>query len=519
MYFDKLNLSETGQFPAILFDYLDGKPELEPFYRFTPRVSSFKSCIENRNFDDSSRKVLVRVLKTQYDSLTLPDAVSSNLEKLKHNKTFTVTTGHQLNIFTGPLYFVFKIVSVINTCRKLKEAYPDYEFVPVYWMASEDHDLDEIRSFSLFGNTYSWETSQTGPVGRMDPSTLGNLLDQLPEDIPLFRKAYTGFNRLSDSVRYYVNELFGRYGLVVIDADQQELKKSFRDVMKDDILAHHANRLVEEASTRLSGLGYDAQVYPRSINLFYMTDNSRGRIIQEEDRYRITDSDFSFSRKEILDMVDNFPERFSPNVILRPLYQEHILPNVAYVGGPAEVAYWLQLKDVFAHYQIPFPILMPRNFGMIIGKTLNKKIQKLQLSSKELFRDIGQLKSLYLERHSLNSITLDKEKAVMEEILESVKNKTRSVDQSLESFIEAEKAKIIKEFENMEKRLEKAEEKKHETGIRQVENLKEKLFPAGKLQERVENFLSFHINDPDFLSSLVEQFDPFDYRFTIFHEE
>jgi bacillithiol synthase len=389
-----------------------------------------------------AREVLVRVLNTQYGSIHVTEAVSSNLKKLENSTTFTVTTGHQLNIFTGPLYFIFKIITVINTCRKLKEVYPDHDFVPVFWMASEDHDIDEIRSFSLFGNSYSWETSQTGPVGRMDPSSLSDLIDQLPEDIPLFRKAYTGFNRLSDSVRYYVNELFGRYGLVVIDADQKELKELFSDVIKDDLFEHHANKLVEKASSRLTGLGYDAQVFPRSINLFYMENHLRGRIIRENDQFKVTDSDLSFSGNEIKEMIERSPEKFSPNVILRPLYQECILPNVAYIGGPAEVAYWLQLKDVFHHYKLHLPILMPRNFGMVIGKTLNKKMKKLQISSKDLFRDINGLKNLYLEKHAENSISLENEKKVMDEILESIKNKTKGLTRALKDSLKQKKRRF-----------------------------------------------------------------------------
>ncbi|MBR9997480.1 MAG: bacillithiol biosynthesis cysteine-adding enzyme BshC [Cyclobacteriaceae bacterium] len=519
MYCDKMDLSETGQFPDILFDYLEGKPELASFYRYAPNLASFKECTANRNLDHSVRKVLVKCLGSQYQSIQVPEAVTANIKKLENKNTFTVTTGHQLNIFTGPLYFIFKIISVINTCRILKREYPDYDFVPVYWMASEDHDLEEISSFTLFGNTYTWETSQSGPVGRMAPASLNQVIDKLPEDVALFRKAYTQFNRLSDATRYYINELFGLYGLVVIDGDQRELKDLFKDIMKDDIINHHANDLVEESSSRLTGLGYGAQVYPRTVNLFYMNDQLRGRIVREQDMYKVLETNIAFSGKEILELTEKSPEMFSPNVILRPLYQERILPNIAYIGGPAEVAYWLQLKDLFKYYNVPFPILMPRNFAMIIGKSLNKKLKKLQISGKDLFLDVNKLKGIYLEKHSANFISLESEKKIMDEILESVKNKTRSIDHSLEGFIEAEKAKILKEFATMEKKLEKAVEKKHETGIRQVENLKEKLFPGGKLQERVENFLSFYLNDPDFISTLIRTFDPFDYKFNIIYEE
>jgi bacillithiol biosynthesis cysteine-adding enzyme BshC len=516
---DKISLSDTGYFSRIFIDYLKGEPALSSFFRYTPELASFKDCIKNRNFDESSRKVLVQAIKQQYGSLQRSDTVASNINKLVKEKTFTVTTGHQLNLFTGPLYFIFKIITVINTCKKLKQAYPDYDFVPVYWMASEDHDLDEIRSFTIFGNHYSWDTSQIGPVGRMDPSSIRNLIDLLPEKIPLFEKAYTQFNRLADSVRYYVNELFGDEGIVVLDGDSRELKNLFKEIIKDDLDNHHANDLVESTSARLTGLGYGAQVYPRAINLFYMNETLRGRIFREQGIYRVMDSELSFTSEEILSLAEESPEIFSPNVILRPVYQETILPNIAYVGGPAEVAYWLQLKEVFDFYKVPFPVVIPRNFAIIIGRSLSKKMKKLMLQGKELFEDNNTLKSRYLAENASYTFSLESEKKILNEIFESIQNKTKAVDQSLEGFIGAEKAKVMKEIENIEKRLEKAEEKKQETAIHQIGSIKEKLFPEGNLQERVENFLSFYVNDPVFLNSLIQRMDPFDYRFNICYEE
>ena len=519
MFCDKINLSDTGHFPTILIDYLEGKKELSSFFRYYPEPDSFKDIIKNRGFDTSSREVLHQAIMDQYGSLSRSEIVASNINKLTNPKTFTVTTGHQLNLFTGPLYFIFKIITVINTCRILKHEYPGYEFIPVYWMASEDHDLDEIRSFTIFGNSYSWETTQTGPVGRMNPSSIRDLLNQLPEKMPLFETAYTQFNCLADSVRYYVNELFGPEGIVVIDGDHKGLKSLFKDIIKDDLVNHHANDLVENTSSRLTALGYGAQVYPRAINLFYMNDSHRGRIVREQGIYRVLDSDITFTPEEILTVAERSPEVFSPNVILRPVYQEKILPNVAYVGGPAEVAYWLQLKEVFDFYKVSFPVVMPRNFGLIIGKNLLKKMKKLMLEGKDLFEDISLLKSRYLAQHAAYTFSLESEKKILHEIFESIKNKTRTVDQTLEGFIGAEKAKVMKEIEQIEKRLEKAEEKKQETAIYQIESIKDKLFPDGNLQERVENFLSFYFNDTKFISSLVEIFNPFEFKFNICYED
>ncbi len=516
---EKVDLVKTGAYPEILLDYAKQDPRLKPFYQYPPEPGSFKDILDKKKFSSTKRKILQEVLNDQYKTMPAAGPVTENIKTLGKDKTFTVTTGHQLNIFTGPLYFIYKIITVINTCNKLKDIYPEYSFVPVYWMASEDHDLEEISSFTLFGENYIWNTGQTGPVGRMDPGSLKEIIDKLPEKIELFEKAYTEQDSLANAVRYYMNELFGKDGLVVIDADEKRLKELFKEIMKDDLTDHHANDLVEETSSELGKAGFNAQVYPRAINLFYMKDHLRGRIVREKETYQVLDTDLSFTYKEIIKLIDESPELFSPNVILRPLYQETILPNIAYVGGPAEVAYWLQLKAVFEFYKIDFPVVLPRNFAMIVGKSLNKKLSKLSVTGSDLFRDFNELKVLHLEELAENSFSLEKEKRILNEVYESIKNKTMAVNKSLEGFIGAERARLEKSIENIEKRLVKEEERKQDTSIKQLQTLKEKLFPGEGLQERHENFLTFYLNDPEFIGSIRDQFDPFDFRFNICYEE
>ena len=171
-------LRATGQFPALLLDYLDQKPELNDFYSVFPSLDGAKESIHQRaDFDPAKRATLVEVLTKQYAGITNPPDFSL----LENENTFTVTTGHQLNIFTGPLYVMYKIVTTINLARSLKATYPEYDFIPVYWMASEDHDFEEIASFNLFGQKYIWQGTPRGAVGRLDPKELEKVLDQLPE--------------------------------------------------------------------------------------------------------------------------------------------------------------------------------------------------------------------------------------------------------------------------------------------------------------------------------------------------
>ncbi|WP_017731273.1 bacillithiol biosynthesis cysteine-adding enzyme BshC [Nafulsella turpanensis] len=512
---EKIELDQLQQFSPLFLDYLKGKPELKSFYHLPPSPASFQPQIQQKQFSSQYRANLQEVLIEQYSGLPTADAVQENIRLLGLDNTFTVTTGHQLNIFTGPLYFIYKIITTINTCRELSQKYPDYHFVPVYWMASEDHDFEEINNFRLFGKEYRWESSQKGPVGAFSPNGLSSLLKELPESLPVFEKAYTENKTLSAATRQYVHELFAKEGLLVLDASHPKLKASFTDIIKADLLENQANRLVEEQSARLKEMGYKDQVFPREINFFYMKPGLRERIVREGNEFKVLNTELTFSEEELLQEVEQHPERFSPNVILRPLYQEWILPNLAYVGGPAEVAYWLQLKRVFDHFGVPFPLLLPRNFALLINKASQHKLEKTGLEAVELFKDSHELKQQLVLANVEQEISLQEEQKELEALFARIQEKAAAVDKSLEGFVGAEAAKSQKSLENIEKRIKKAEERKHETTLSQVDSLKEKLFPDNSLQERKDSFLNFYINNTGFLQELSQELHPFDFRFNI----
>jgi len=230
-----IDFSETGLFAPIFNDFIQQKEKLKKFYHRYPNIEAFKEQLKEKSQHKINRNVLVQVLETQYKEVSkVEDLVKNNIESLGDEKTFTLTTGHQLNIFTGPLYFHFKIITVINACKQLKAQYPDYNFVPVYWMASEDHDLDEIKSVQIEGKKYKWNTEQSGAVGRMNTEGLKDLAREISGEDSIFFKAYAMANNLADAVREYVNELYGKYGLIVLDGDNADLKSEFKNVIKND---------------------------------------------------------------------------------------------------------------------------------------------------------------------------------------------------------------------------------------------------------------------------------------------
>ena len=508
-------LRTTGQFPPLLLDYLDQKSELSDFYNVFPSLDGAQEAIKQRTgFDTAKRKTLVEVLTKQYARITNPPDVSV----LLNETTFTVTTGHQLNIFTGPLYVIYKIVTTVNLARALKEAYPAYDFVPVYWMASEDHDFAEIASFNFLGQKYSWPGQSKGAVGRLNPSELESVLKDLPENVPVFQKAYLENDTLANAVRCYMHDLFGTAGLVTLDADDADLKRHFLPVIEDELFNQTSGGLVAATTQGLERLGYHTPVHAREINLFYLQDDLRERIVREADVFKIVNTKRQFTEEEIREEALEHPERFSPNVVLRPLYEEIILPNLAYIGGPSEVPYWLQLKGVFDHFGVPFPMLIPRNFALYVTTASRHRVEKLGLAYEEFFKEKHSLKRDLVERLSEHTLSLDMEKYAFAEVLSKIVHKALDVDVTMEKAVLAERSRLFNSLEKLEKRIRRAEARKHNIQLDQLQNLLDTFFPGGSAQERHDNFLNFYLNNRKFIEILFEKFDPLDFKFNILEE-
>ncbi|MBX2897215.1 MAG: bacillithiol biosynthesis cysteine-adding enzyme BshC [Cyclobacteriaceae bacterium] len=521
MRIQKLELADTQAFSSFFLDYIHGKEALKSFYSQFPRIENFKAQIESKakSFPQQNRNTIAEVLQEQYKGLTISGLTQKNLESLKDHNTFTITTGHQLNIFTGPLYFVYKIVTVINACKQLKQHYPNYNFVPVYWMASEDHDYEEIKYFRAFGKKYVWETDQTGAVGRFNPKSIEKLFDQVQGDISIFKSAYTKNKTLSGAVRQYVNDLFANEGLVVVDADHPKLKRILAPVIKADILAHTPAKLVNQTNQHLEKTGYHPPVNARDINFFYLNDSLRARIEKRGETFYVLDSKLSFSSEEIQARIESNPEEFSPNVILRPLYQEMILPNLAYVGGPAELVYWLELKKVFDHVAQPFPILMPRNFALVVDAPTDRKMKKTGIDLKLFFAQKNFIFNHWVLQNSTQELTIGKEMKQVSALFENLQAKATAIDATLSQFVGAHAQRTANALNHIEQKMLRAEKRRHSEKLQQIEAVKDTLFPNGNLQERTDNLLNFYPADSQFIQQLLTHFDPFDFRFhTLIYE-
>lgn len=522
---DCISYQNSGYFTPIMIDYLNQNPELKSLYNRFPTLENFADQIleKKQNYNNEIRSTLVEVLNGQYQNLDKTELLSQNIKLLKSDRTFTVTTGHQLNLFTGPLYFLYKIVSTINLAKTLKAKYSDYDFVPIYWMATEDHDFEEINYFNFGTSKMSWNRESAGAVGHLSTEGLDKVFEEFAEKLgpqdnseklkELFKKSYLEHDNLADATRYLTNELFKEYGLVILDSDDRRLKKYFAPFAKQDLL--HNTSFNEVSATAKHFKNYNLQVNPREINLFYLHDNLRERIIREEDEFIVNNTEIKFTEAEILNELEQYPERFSPNVVMRPLYQEIILPNLTYIGGGGELAYWLELKSYFDAVNITFPMLLLRNSVLLATQKQADKADKLDLTWKQLFMKQEDLKKDLAKKLSDFPIDFSAQKQALKEQFEDLHKLANQTDPSFLGAVTAQEKKQIKGLENLEKRLLQAQKRKFADELNRAATLQNELFPNQSLQERKGNFSEYYMDYGDeMIVKLLKTLKPLEHEFT-----
>lgn len=481
--------------------------------------------LKKTSYPTSNRSILQTVLIEKYSSLENNSTALKNINQLKNDHCFTITTGHQLSLMTGPLYFVYKILHVIKQCQELNAFYPNYHFVPIYWMASEDHDFEEIKSCSLFGKSITWETEQQGAVGRMNLSGMAEVHETVKQFFANHPESeiHQLLNKLNgktygEAFFKFVHKLFSDFGLVILDGDQKEFKKHFSTVMQDEIDTQFSFNTVKKTNEFLEKENYKIQVHPREINLFFLSENKRERIIPIGSEYQIGSN--KFTKEQLLELFEKQPESFSPNVVLRPLYQEFLLPNLCYVGGVGELSYWLQLKGVFEYAKIPYPLIQARTSALWIDSNSAQKMEQYKLSIESIFKSKSELKKQFLIDNEEESIDFSLIDFQFNQLKKDFELKAESIDSAMNNRVGAEFTRIEKQIKDLKTQLEKTVKNKHEKVLKNIEQLKDKLFPNEGLQERSANFFQFcpDGNYKQKLHHLIEVMQPFSSEFLVIKE-
>lgn len=527
--FTRLSYKQTGYFSDIILDYLEGKEALQDFYVHPVSEKGMNDALQNRIQHPIDRALLVSHLRSQYELVSENSLVNRQIEALGAENSFTICTAHQPALFTGTLYFVYKILHAVRLSAHMNALHPDKKFIPVYWMGSEDADLDELGKFFLSGEKIEWKTKQTGAVGKMNTKGLEPLIDRIRGElsvlpfgsklVDLLKECYLNAPDIQTATFKLIHALFAEYGVVVIIPDSAILKQQMKSVFKTDLLENKASGIVSATIDRLTK-NYKVQANPRAINLFYFKDAIRNRIERKGDEFVVVDTEISFTEDQLLAELDQYPERFSPNVILRGLFQEMVLPNIAFIGGGGETAYWLELKDLFKAYDVPFPVLVLRNSLLLIEKKWKEKIDKTGWSISDIFRSETTLITELAMRNRREALELNAEIDTINKFYASLKAKANSIDATLNGHVEAMQARALKPIQELEKKMLRAEKEKYEAEQRQLHAIKEALFPRNGLQERIDNFMPYYAKwGNDFLHMLYENSLALEQEFGVWIEE
>ncbi len=497
----RLPYAATGFFSNIITGYLQKSADLAPFYQHSTDLAGIEAAIEARKKMPQHRNLLVAELEKQYRLVPSADPVQKNIQLLANENTFSITTAHQPVLFTGTLFFIYKILHVIRLAAWCREQLPPYNFVPVFYMGSEDADLDELGSIWLSGEKITWNTPQTGAVGRMKTEGLEPIISRIegelsvqpfgPALVQLLKDCYLNSPDIQTATFRLIDALFAQYGLVVLIPDNASLKRVMLPVFEDDLLNQTSSRIAAATIKKLS-VHYKAQAHPRPINLFYLKGNIRERIEQDGEGWKVVDKNIRFTKEQLLTELQAHPERFSPNVILRGLFQETILPNIIFVGGGGELAYWLELKGIFEQYAVAYPVLVLRNSFLVVEKKWKEKIARHGFCIADFFKPEQELLTRLATHNKSGALQLEEELDAVRTFYGSLKTKAGNIDKTLETHIEALRAKATRPLYELEKKMLRAEKRKYKDELRQIHAIRERLFPLNSLQERIENFMPWY---------------------------
>lgn len=516
---------DTGRFGQLVLDHVAGHPGLEAFRSWGGDERGLRAAMQARSFDPAARAVLCEVLQRQYAAGPLQPEVQRNLQLLRQPGTRTVTTGHQLCLFTGPLYVPFKVLNVVRLARQLSTA--EHPVVPVFWLATEDHDRPEIDHAYINGTKVQWPGESAGAVGRLRLEGITAVLDQVDallgpgthadELRALLRRCYRPEHDLATATRRFADALFGRFGVLVLDADDAGLKQRFAPHMREELLNQVAVRSVAYANAQLAHQGRpQVQAHARDVNLFHLRPGHRSRIELQGDHFQVLDGGPSFTLDALLAEVDAHPERFSPNVLLRPVYQEAILPNIAYVGGGGELAYWYQLKWLFQALQVPMPALVLRTSAAFLAEKDLRTTQQLGLRVQDLFAPLEELRKRIAVEHASFPVDITQERQAVRSFHAALRQRAAAADDTLGATVEAMEQQALHRLDHLALKLVRAAKRQQQLPLERLGRVHGHLFPGGVLQERRENFMPWYVREgPAFFDRLLADLDPLDPHFSV----
>ena len=515
MNFIQLPLADTGQYPRLLLDYVSAASQLRPLYATLPSATEVSQRLGNWPAPNKDlRHALADTLAEATPSL-LPLSARKNLEALKDPQTMILCTGQQIGIGLGPLYTTFKILSLLALTKHLSEQHPQKRFVPIFWMHSEDHDLAESNRLYFSAQWHHAKLEEGGPVGLKPALPVADLLAQLEPKLPgmaLFESIYRAHDTLASATQALATQLFGHHGLLVIDPMHAKLKRLGLLPLMEKELDGEWLHAFEEGTKAVEAAGYKKQLHARQTHLFYLKDGQRLPFVRDGERFVVAATNTYFKDKEeLLEKATQHPERFSPSAALRPLYQQQLLGCFAYVAGPAELAYWLQLKPMFKKADLDMPVLMPRLFGAFLPAWAQHSCRRLGLRPDMLFLPPRKLrKQVFTEIDKINFPAATQQ---ITKLFNDLLVRIDPQDASLNAYTKRLEGQAHTLLSRLENKLEKNIERKQLSRKQACHRLLQLISPVSAPQERIESLLPFLAEEPKLLDRLLSQLNPFEASF------
>jgi len=522
-----LSINSDGIFSLWLQKLAEKDNSLKPFIGGYNNIEFTKELIADKKYPSHFRTELSKALTNQYIGIETCEAEKISSIKLTNQDTYTVTTGHQLSFAAGPLYFILKAIHTISLATEIENKL-GVSVVPIFWMADEDHDFNEINHLNFFNTKIGSKDFNLNkiPAGNFDTSVFAEAIKFIAEKwggnhneiLTEIKNIYSNNTNLTQATRQLIHLLFGRFGMLALSANDTQLKKLASDLFQKEFKEQFVFLGVNESSHNLVSQNIipenKLQAKARAINFFYFNDGLRNKVEIENGKV-VLGNGKEFSIVEFENLVQNNPENVSPNVFFRPLFQELILPNLAYIGGGAEVSYWLQLGQSFKQAKIQMPMIIQRNSVLPIERKLFDKFLSLGFTDTELLKSSAELVNIFLEKNS-DEISLEKQKDEITKVFIQILEKAKLIDSTLQGSVEAEKVKSIAGISNIEQKINKARKLKFEQQTKQIQKISERIKPQGVLNERVDSGIQYlSKNGFSFLDDLLEIAEPWGFSIKI----
>ncbi|MDQ7064650.1 MAG: bacillithiol biosynthesis cysteine-adding enzyme BshC [candidate division KSB1 bacterium] len=509
----KIQAADLPGANPLFVDYVQNFHRLREFYAHDYRQeAAVLAQIEQVRDRRYPRIEMGRVLERQNRAFGAENATMKNIEDLALGNANVIITGQQVGLFGGPLFVLYKALTAIKLADRLQRICKGC-FVPVFWLATDDTDFAEVNHAHVLTRDYSIETLRlsTGPPAPVPmaqvhlQTEITDLIARLQQISPetefieeilgLLASAYQPGRSLGQAFGAWLMRLLRDFGLIVVDPSDPEIKKLSAAVLAREIHdGSPATQAVLQATESLQAMQYVPQLRlrPGYLNLFYFNDRRHALALQDG-RIVSTDGRLSFRRAELETELHEHPERFAPNVVLRPVLQDSLFPTIAYVAGPSEIAYFAQLKGVYDLYGVPMPLIYPRKFMTLIEPGIDRLLDKYHLHVRDLWGNIEPLITQYTRHHLPESLlnTLAQYRREWPEKLQELKSAIRQVDPTLEKMTESTAGRVAHALDQLEKKVVQAGRRKNETVRKQFYKMANSLYPGGSLQERVHNFTPY----------------------------